>query len=217
MMRAAITVLIVSLLTTPPLTAAAQSTDRQLRDAAALLKTSKDGLVERIAKLLERFPGLVKRFRLLFLLGFVLDFLEIIYIVVPIVGPVIYGGTFDPKWVTIMIAVMLSLLCGGRGDDIAARAVALVIPELTGEPARGKRVDNVSVLPATVTVSGENPDLRQLDSVATEPVDISGQSVELVAEVPLGARKRRGHPAGTGSAAVRTAPAGARPRLRAWF
>jgi TRAP-type mannitol/chloroaromatic compound transport system permease large subunit len=40
----------------------------------------------------------------LFFLGFVLDFLEIIYIVIPIVGPVIYGGTFDPKWVTIMIA-----------------------------------------------------------------------------------------------------------------
>ncbi len=43
----------------------------------------------------------------LFVLGFVLDFLEIIYIVVPIVGPVIYGGTLDPKWVTIMIAVNL--------------------------------------------------------------------------------------------------------------
>ena len=25
----------------------------------------------------------------------------------PIVGPVIYGGTLDPKWVTIMIAVNL--------------------------------------------------------------------------------------------------------------
>jgi TRAP-type mannitol/chloroaromatic compound transport system permease large subunit len=27
--------------------------------------------------------------------------------VIPIVGPVIYGGTMDPKWVTIMIAVNL--------------------------------------------------------------------------------------------------------------
>ena len=43
----------------------------------------------------------------LFFLGFVLDFLEIIYIVIPIVGPVIYGGSFDPKWVTIMIAINL--------------------------------------------------------------------------------------------------------------
>ena len=45
--------------------------------------------------------------RVLFFLGFVLDFLEIIYIVIPIVGPVIYGGSFDPKWVTIMVAVNL--------------------------------------------------------------------------------------------------------------
>ena len=44
---------------------------------------------------------------ILFILGFVLDFLEIIYIVVPIVGPVIYGGSFDPSWVTIMIAINL--------------------------------------------------------------------------------------------------------------
>jgi TRAP-type mannitol/chloroaromatic compound transport system permease large subunit len=43
----------------------------------------------------------------LFILGFVLDFLEIIYIVIPIVGPVIYGGTFDPLWVTIMVAINL--------------------------------------------------------------------------------------------------------------
>ncbi|MEM8581813.1 MAG: TRAP transporter large permease subunit, partial [Pseudomonadota bacterium] len=43
----------------------------------------------------------------LFILGFVLDFLEIIYIVIPIVGPVIYGGTLDPAWVTIMIAINL--------------------------------------------------------------------------------------------------------------
>jgi TRAP-type mannitol/chloroaromatic compound transport system permease large subunit len=43
----------------------------------------------------------------LFILGFVLDFLEIVYIVIPIVGPVIYGGSFDPAWVTIMIAVNL--------------------------------------------------------------------------------------------------------------
>ncbi len=44
---------------------------------------------------------------ILFILGFVLDFLEIIYIVIPIVGPVIYGGTLEPAWVTIMIAINL--------------------------------------------------------------------------------------------------------------
>ncbi len=60
-----------------------------------------------------------------------------------------------------------------------------VIPELSGEPAQGRRVDNVSVLPATVTVSGESPEVRRLDRVLTEPLDISGQEIELVADVPL--------------------------------
>lgn len=66
-----------------------------------------------------------------------------------------------------------------------AYATVPVIPEIVGEPAHGKRVDNVSVLPATVTVSGENPAIRQLGSITTAPVDISGQDVELVVEVPL--------------------------------
>ncbi len=66
-----------------------------------------------------------------------------------------------------------------------AYATLPVIPELTGEPAHGRRVDNVSVLPATVTVSGESPDVRGLELVTTEPLDISDRSIELVAEVPL--------------------------------
>jgi len=44
---------------------------------------------------------------LLFLLGFDFDYLEFIHIVAPSIGPVIYGGTFDPVWVTIMIAINL--------------------------------------------------------------------------------------------------------------
>ena len=66
-----------------------------------------------------------------------------------------------------------------------AYATLPVITELTGEPARGRRVDNVSVLPATVTVSGESPDVRGLQSITTEPLDITDQEIELVAEVPL--------------------------------
>ncbi|WP_114287029.1 TRAP transporter large permease [Candidatus Halocynthiibacter alkanivorans] len=66
---------------------------------------------EYIQQFLRSFDNETKVFLIvmlvLFFMGFVLDFLEIIYIVVPIVGPVIYGGTMDPKWVTIMIAVNL--------------------------------------------------------------------------------------------------------------
>jgi len=43
----------------------------------------------------------------LFLMGFVLDFIEIIFIVVPIVGPVLLAMDVDPVWLGIMIAVNL--------------------------------------------------------------------------------------------------------------
>lgn len=66
-----------------------------------------------------------------------------------------------------------------------AYATLPVIPVLTGEPAYGMRVDTVSVVPAAVTVSGENPTVRQLQAISTEPVDIGGQDVELRTEVPL--------------------------------
>jgi YbbR domain-containing protein len=72
--------------------------------------------------------------------------------------------------------------------DVAHRlayATLPVVPELTGAPAHGRRVDNVSVVPGTVTVSGESSAIRGLEFVATEPLDIEGQSIELVSEVPL--------------------------------
>jgi tripartite ATP-independent transporter DctM subunit len=43
----------------------------------------------------------------LFLMGFVLDFIEIIFIVVPIVGPVLLAMGVDPVWLGIMIAINL--------------------------------------------------------------------------------------------------------------
>jgi len=91
------------------------------------------------------------------------------------VGAIVPGVDVQPSTVRVQADVARQL----------AYATLPVIPELSGEPARGKRVDNVSVLPATVTVSGENPAIRQLEFITTEPVDISGQSVELVAETAL--------------------------------
>jgi tripartite ATP-independent transporter DctM subunit len=43
----------------------------------------------------------------MFLLGFVLDFIEITFVVVPIVGPVLLAMGFDPVWLGIMIAINL--------------------------------------------------------------------------------------------------------------
>lgn len=43
----------------------------------------------------------------MFALGFVLDFIEITFVVVPIVGPVLLGLGLDPVWLGVMIAVNL--------------------------------------------------------------------------------------------------------------
>lgn len=43
----------------------------------------------------------------IFLLGFILDFIEITYVVVPIVGPILLAMGLDPIWLGIMIALNL--------------------------------------------------------------------------------------------------------------
>lgn len=91
------------------------------------------------------------------------------------VGALVPGIDIEPASVRVQADVARQL----------AYATVPIIPELVGEPAYGKRVDNVSVVPAAVTVSGENPAVRQLQAISTEPLDISGQDVELVAEVAL--------------------------------
>ena len=41
----------------------------------------------------------------MFVLGFFLDFIEIVFVVVPIVGPALLGMGLDPVWLGVMIAV----------------------------------------------------------------------------------------------------------------
>jgi TRAP-type mannitol/chloroaromatic compound transport system permease large subunit len=43
----------------------------------------------------------------LFLLGFIIDFIEITYIVVPIVAPTLLAMGMDPVWLGVMIAMNL--------------------------------------------------------------------------------------------------------------
>ncbi|WP_199610964.1 TRAP transporter large permease [Flocculibacter collagenilyticus] len=53
------------------------------------------------------FSALVIVMAVIFLLGFILDFIEITFVVVPIVGPVLLMMGVDPIWLGIMIAVNL--------------------------------------------------------------------------------------------------------------
>ena len=44
---------------------------------------------------------------IMFLLGFILDFIEIIFIVIQLIGPALFTLGFDPLWVGILIALVL--------------------------------------------------------------------------------------------------------------
>jgi TRAP-type mannitol/chloroaromatic compound transport system permease large subunit len=65
-----------------------------------------------IAELLHALPGgvigaMVVVMGVMFLLGFVLDFIEITFVVVPIVGPILMAMGLDPVWLGVMIALNL--------------------------------------------------------------------------------------------------------------
>jgi len=67
---------------------------------------------EYVQSLLTSLPGgqagaLLVVMLALFLLGFILDFIEITYVVIPIVGPVLLAMGIDPVWLGVMIAINL--------------------------------------------------------------------------------------------------------------
>jgi TRAP-type mannitol/chloroaromatic compound transport system permease large subunit len=67
---------------------------------------------ETVHEFLHSLPGgltgaMIFVMALMFVMGFFLDFLEIIFILVPIVGPVLIGLGADPIWLGVMIGVNL--------------------------------------------------------------------------------------------------------------
>ncbi len=67
---------------------------------------------EYVQSLLATLPGgkvvaLLTVMLVLFLLGFILDFIEITYVVIPIVGPILLAMGINPIWLGVMIAINL--------------------------------------------------------------------------------------------------------------
>lgn len=67
---------------------------------------------EAVQHFLTNLPGgkgvaLILVMLVLFLLGFILDFIEITFVVIPIVGPILLMMGYDPVWLGIMIAINL--------------------------------------------------------------------------------------------------------------
>jgi len=55
----------------------------------------------------DKFVTLTIILLIMFLLGFILDFIEITFIVIPLVGPALFTLGFDPLWIGILIALIL--------------------------------------------------------------------------------------------------------------
>jgi len=81
----------------------------------------------------------------------------------------------DPQRVHVTITV---------AQQLATRTLP-VVPQLTGTPAPGYRISSVSVDPLVVTVSGEASVVSQLQSASTAPLDVTGRTSDLEAEVGL--------------------------------
>jgi len=68
-----------------------------------------DGLIQSMLSNLSggKYHALFLVMLVMFLLGFVLDFIEITFVIVPIVGPVLLTMGIDPVWLGILIAINL--------------------------------------------------------------------------------------------------------------
>jgi tripartite ATP-independent transporter DctM subunit len=54
-----------------------------------------------------KFMTLLIVLLIMFFLGFILDFIEITFIVIPLIGPALFTLGFDPLWIGILIALVL--------------------------------------------------------------------------------------------------------------
>ena len=81
----------------------------------------------------------------------------------------------DPQRVHVTIAV---------AQQLSQRTLP-VVPQLTGAPALGYRVTSVTVDPLVVNVSGEAATVSTLESAQTLPIDLTGRTSDLEAQVGL--------------------------------
>ena len=94
---------------------------------------------EAVHELLTRLPGgkfgaITTVMLVMFILGFVLDFIEITFVVVPIVGPILLAMGVDPVWLGIMIALNLQTSFLTPPFGFALFYLRGVAPEEVGTP-----------------------------------------------------------------------------------
>jgi YbbR domain-containing protein len=81
----------------------------------------------------------------------------------------------DPARARVRVAV---------ARDLANRTLP-VVPEFTGSPPAGFRVESVVVDPPVVTVTGESTAVTQMDGAHTEPISLDGRQRDFEMQVAL--------------------------------
>ncbi len=81
----------------------------------------------------------------------------------------------DPQRVHVTIAV---------AQELSQRTLP-VVPQLTGAPAPGYKVTSITVNPLVVTVSGEAATVSTLENAQTQPIDLTGRTSDLEAQIGL--------------------------------
>ena len=81
----------------------------------------------------------------------------------------------DPQQAHVTIAV---------AQQLATRTLP-VVPQLAGTPAPGYKLTSVTVDPLVVTVSGDAATVSSLETAQTQPIDLTGRTSDLEAQVGL--------------------------------
>jgi YbbR domain-containing protein len=65
------------------------------------------------------------------------------------------------------------------------RKAVRVIPMVTGEPERGFSVKSVSVVPASIEIEGSRREVSRMNTVRTEPLDVTGMNETFAQDLKL--------------------------------
>lgn len=90
-------------------------------------------------------------------------------------GDPVQGVTVSPKRVTVIVPVT---------ENVVSRSLR-VRPSVTGEPAKGYAISQVSTTPAEVVVKASEVALRRLTELATQPVVVDGATGDVYLNTSL--------------------------------
>jgi len=87
-------------------------------------------------------------------------------------GKVIEGLTFRPEAIEVVVPIVFK-------RDLPVKL------DLSGTPAPGYLISNITIEPQTITVTGNKDLLEKIDSIKTAPIDVTGIKKDFAGEVSV--------------------------------